>query len=154
MAPTVSSLRAVSSNSSLFTLDCASTGSPATTVIWTKDGNLLSTYLTYQILRDGVAATYDNFVEIDADLVDLPGTYSCRVLNSAGLSNVATVNIQGKKKHVTCPFSTMFQSLTVHVQVHRSLEMNLLSFWEVEHKSHAHLTLMSLSLSGSMTAVS
>ena len=95
VSPTVSSLSVVSSNNS-FTLECTSTGSPATTVIWTKGGNLLSTDLTYQILRDGVAATYDSYIEIDADLSDLPGTYSCSVLNSAGLSNAATMTIQGK----------------------------------------------------------
>ena len=95
MTPTISSLSVVISNNSLFTLECTSTGSPATTVIWTKDGNLLSTDLTYQILRDGVAATYDNYIEIDADLSNLPGAYSCSVLNSAGLSNAAAVTIQG-----------------------------------------------------------
>lgn len=41
-------------------------------------------------------ATYDNFIEITAGLDGLVGTYSCSVLNSAGLSNVASLNIQGE----------------------------------------------------------
>ena len=92
MAPTVSSLSVANLNSSVFTLNCTSMDSPATTVIWTKDSELLSDYPLYQILRDGVTATYDSFVEINADL---DGTYSCSVLNSAGLSSAASLSVQG-----------------------------------------------------------
>ncbi len=95
MAPTVSSLVVANLNNSVFTLNCTSMGSPATTVIWTKDSELLSDYPLYQILRDGVIATYDNFAEINVDLDGLVGTYSCNVLNSAGLSNVVSLNVQG-----------------------------------------------------------
>ena len=96
VAPTVSSLTVADSNSSVFTLNCTSTDSPATTVIWTKDSELLSDYPLYQMLRDGVAATYDNLIEINAGLDELVGAYSCSVLNSAGLSNVASLIIQGE----------------------------------------------------------
>ena len=96
VAPVVSSLMLVNSNNSLFTLNCTSSNSPATTVIWSKDGELLSNYFMYQTLRDGVTGTYDNVIEIDADISELAGLYSCSVLNSAGQSNVATVNVQGK----------------------------------------------------------
>lgn len=95
MAPTISSLAVANLNSSVFTLNCTSTDSPATTVVLTEDSELLSDYALYQILRDGVSATYDNLVEINADLDGLIGTYSCSVLNSAGLSNVVSLNIQG-----------------------------------------------------------
>ena len=83
-------------NNSMFTLNCTSTDSPATTVIWTKDGEQLPDYLMYQLVRDGVTATYDNLVDIDADVDELVGTYSCGILNSAGLSNTATVTVQGE----------------------------------------------------------
>lgn len=95
MAPTVSSLAVANSNNSVFTLNCTSMGSPATTVIWTKDSELLSDYPLFQILRDGVTATYDNLAEINVDLDGLVGTYSCNVLNSAGLSNIVSLNVQG-----------------------------------------------------------
>ena len=87
---------AVNSNSSRFSINCTSSDSPATTVIWAKDGVRLSSYPMYQILRDGVTATYDNIVEIDADVDELAGTYSCTILNSVGLSNAATLSVQGK----------------------------------------------------------
>jgi hypothetical protein len=77
-------------------------GSPATTVIWTKDSELLSDYPLYQILRDGVIATYDNLAEINVDLDGLVGTYSCNVLNSAGLSNVVSLNVQGYILYLAC----------------------------------------------------
>ena len=83
-------------NSSVFTLNCTSTDSPATTVVWTKGSELLSDYPLFQILRDGVMATYNNFIGINTGLDGLVGAYSCSVLNSAGLSNVASLNIQGE----------------------------------------------------------
>ena len=93
----MTSLRAIDSNTtSEFTLNCTSTDSPATTVIWTKDNEMLSDSDAYQILRDGSTATYDNFLTIDATPDELVGTYACSVLNSAGQSNVESVNIQGK----------------------------------------------------------
>ncbi len=87
-----------SMNTTAFTLNCTSTGSPATTVIWTKDGEALSDYETSQILRDGMTATYDTFLSIQNTPDFLIGTYTCRVLNSAGQSNMEQVNIQGKNK--------------------------------------------------------
>ena len=95
--PSVASLRVMDSgNTSVFTLNCISMDSPATTVIWTKDGEVLSGYVTYQILRDGRTATYDSFLNIEAATPDeLIGTYTCRVLNSAGQSNMEQINIQG-----------------------------------------------------------
>ncbi len=92
----MTSLRAMdSSNSSLFTVNCTSTGSPATTVTWIKDGEALSDHVEYQILRDGSTATYDTLLNIDATLDELIGTYTCSVINSAGQSNVESLNIQG-----------------------------------------------------------
>jgi hypothetical protein len=55
------------------------------TVIWRKDGSLLtnfSTYKTSQTMRDGVSSTYDNFLEIRAEPSELIGTYSCIIHDS------------------------------------------------------------------------
>ena len=79
----------------MFTLNCTSVDSPATAVRWTKDGEVLSGYVTYQILRDGRTATYDTFLNIDAAPDELIGTYTCRVLNSVGQSNMEQITIQG-----------------------------------------------------------
>ena len=95
-APTVTSFGV--SNTSLFTLNCTSTGSPPTTVSWTKDGAVLQDYTTYQTLRDGETSTYDTFLTIDTTLNELIGRYTCNVRNSAGQSNVESVSIQGKEQ--------------------------------------------------------
>lgn len=84
-----------SSNSSVFTLNCTSTGSPPTTAIWTKDGDVLPDYLINQILRDGQTSTYDTLLSADTTANELIGTYTCTVLNSAGQSNVERLIIQG-----------------------------------------------------------
>lgn len=70
--------------------------SPATSVVWMKDGEVLSGYDGYQILRDGTTATYDTFLTIASSPGELAGTYSCSVFNSAGQSNMESVSIQGK----------------------------------------------------------
>ena len=85
-----------SNDTSTFTLNCTSTDSPATTVLWTKDGEVLSDDAEYQILRDGATATYDTLLSVDSTPEELVGAYTCSVLNSAGQSNVASVNIQGE----------------------------------------------------------
>lgn len=84
-----------SNNTSVFTLNCTSTDSPATTVIWTKDGEVLSNYATYQIMRDGSSAAYDTLLDIQANVDDIIGTYTCSVLNSAGQSSEESLNIHG-----------------------------------------------------------
>ena len=96
--PSVTSLSVVeSSNNSVFTLNCVSNDSPATIVTWTKDGEEVTTdSATYQTMMDGLTATYDSILEIQADADDLVGTYSCSVLNSAGQSNEESLDIKGK----------------------------------------------------------
>ena len=95
--PSVTSLSVVeSSNNSVFTLNCVSNDSPATIVTWTKDGEVMADSATYQTMMDGLTATYDSFLEIQADADDLVGTYSCSVLNSAGQSNEESLDIKGK----------------------------------------------------------
>ena len=95
--PTVTSLSFFSSNStSMFTLNCTSSDSPPTTVIWNKNGGALSdSSASYQTLRDGSSSTYDTLLPIDGSVDELVGTYTCSVLNSAGQSNVQSLNVQG-----------------------------------------------------------
>lgn len=86
----------LSNDSSVFTLNCSSTYSPATSVIWTKDEEVLPESVTYQEMRDGRTATYDTFMDIQAGIDDLLGTYTCMIINPAGQSNEEALTIEGK----------------------------------------------------------
>ena len=85
-------------SSSFTTLTCTSTGSPPTTVTWTKDGVTLPAnemiYSFTQTLVDRVASTYNNTLTIDASFLDVIGNYSCRVSNSIGTSSVKETEIK------------------------------------------------------------
>lgn len=88
-------------SSSLSTLTCTSTGSPPTTVTWTKDEETLitngTTYSLTQTLVDRVSSTYNNTLTIEASFADILGEYSCKVANSIGTSNVQETEIKGRK---------------------------------------------------------
>ena len=63
----------------VFNLTCTSTGGPATTVSWRRDGTLLSDDNTYSItseLTDGTTATYTHTVTVTGRLL---GEYQCNV---------------------------------------------------------------------------
>ena len=69
------------------TLTCTSTGGPATTVTWTKDGAVITPSTTHQqtqMIVDTVEGTYQNTVTIAGHLY---GLYSCMVENYRGSSN-------------------------------------------------------------------
>jgi hypothetical protein len=71
----------------LFTLNCTSSGSPATTVSWRKDGVLLTegnTYHMTQLLHSGTSSTYFNLLEVNAGPYAVVGNYSCEVSNRLG----------------------------------------------------------------------
>ena len=81
------SLDVSSAATSLFTLNCTSSGSPATTVTWIKDGVVLaesSTYHMSQVLYSGPTATYYNLLEVNAGPYFVTGDYSCEVANVLG----------------------------------------------------------------------
>ena len=89
----VVSLQRTTGHSPNFTLNCTSTGSPATTVIWRKDETVLSSggqYEMIQTLQDGVTATYENILVVSGTPSALLGVYSCSILNEIG---TATRNI-------------------------------------------------------------
>ena len=85
------------------TLTCTSTGGPATTVTWTKDGAVITPNTTHQqtqMIVDTVEGIYQNTLTIAQSVTgdDLYGLYSCMVENSRGSSN-KTIHIYGKHYH-------------------------------------------------------
>ena len=63
------------------TVTCTSTGGPATTVSWRRDGTMLSDDSTYSItsqVTDAVTATYTHTLTVTGRLV---GEYQCNVSN-------------------------------------------------------------------------
>ena len=65
----------------VFTLTCTSTGGPATTVSWRRDGTMLSDDSTYSItseVTDTETATYNHTLTVTGRLV---GEYQCSVSN-------------------------------------------------------------------------
>ena len=97
--PRVSSLQLLTDSSSALTLNCISTSSPALSVVWLKDGASLdntTSYSTTQVLKNGISATYDNILEIDAAPSELVGAYSCIVHDSLRRnSQTATIQVNG-----------------------------------------------------------
>ena len=95
--PTASSVM-YTYNSGTRTLTCTSTGSPATTVTWTKGGATLTvdgtTYSITQTVTDRRTSTYESVLTLPAS-GDISGTYSCQVGNALGDSNTVTVDITG-----------------------------------------------------------
>ena len=79
------------------TLTCTSTGGPATTVTWRRDGVVITLNATYQqtkSLVDPVAGTYQTVLTIidsSLDQSSVVGTYSCTVENDRGNSSETVV---------------------------------------------------------------
>ena len=82
------------------TLTCTSTGGPATTVTWRRDGVVITPNATYQQTKrlvDSVAGIYLAVLTIDplVDQSDIVGTYNCTVENDRGESS-GTVVVPGE----------------------------------------------------------
>ena len=83
------------------TLTCTSTGGPATTVTWTKDGAVITPNATHQqkqMIVDTVGGIYQNTLTIAQSVAenDVYDTrYNCVVENSRGKSN-RTMYLYGK----------------------------------------------------------
>ena len=84
VGPTISSL---TYQEEFRTLTCVSTGSPATTVSWMRDGQPLiiddSTYHLTQTITDRSSSTYSNVLTV-SDPSGVAGTYNCTVTNDLG----------------------------------------------------------------------
>ena len=84
------------------TLTCTSTGGPATTVTWTKDGAVITPSTTHQqtqMIANTTEGIYQNTLTIAQSVTgdNLYGLYSCTVENSRGSSN-RTVYFYGKNR--------------------------------------------------------
>ena len=82
------------------TLTCVSTGSPATTVSWMKDGQPLtidgSIYHLTQTITDRSSSTYSNVLTVSETAPSgVAGTYNCTVTNELG-SDSSEVMAVGK----------------------------------------------------------
>ena len=96
-SPNVTSLNF---NNQSSTLACTSTGGPATTVTWRKDGAVLTLNATYQqtkSLVDPVVGTYQTMLTIDPSVgqSDIGVIYNCTVENDRGKSS-QTVIVTGE----------------------------------------------------------
>ena len=83
-------------NSNYNTLTCTSTGGPATTVTWRKDGAVIILNATHQQTKkvvDSVEGTYQTVLTIDPSVSpsDIFGTYNCTVENARGKSSETVV---------------------------------------------------------------
>lgn len=88
--------------STLLSLNCTSTESPASRVVWLKDFNRINfddgVYNTYQVLVDGSTATYENTLTGVADPRELEGIYTCIVFDSENsTSQPAQIEVEGMK---------------------------------------------------------
>ena len=97
VAPTISDL---SYNHVHHTVTCESTGSPATTVSWMKDGLLLTTdgstgYTLTQTVTDRPSSTYSNVLTVSETVTGGVHTYTCNVTNDLG-SDVREIVAVGK----------------------------------------------------------
>ena len=75
------------------TLTCTSTGGPATTVTWRRDGAVITLNATHQQTKrvvDPVACTYQTVLAIDPyiDQGSIVGSYCCTVENARGRSSL------------------------------------------------------------------
>ena len=73
------------------TLNCTSSGGPATNVTWRKDNVIIpltsSTYQQSQRVADEVTSTYHNLLSItSSNIEDHIGSFSCTVKNNRGNS--------------------------------------------------------------------
>ena len=89
-SPNLSSL---TFNGSSNTLICTSTGGPATTVTWRRNGAVITLNATYQQTKtvvDPVEGTYQTVLTIDPSVgqSDIVGTYNCTVENVRGRSSM------------------------------------------------------------------
>ena len=79
----------------VFTLTCISTGGPATTVTWTRDGATVSyddSHTLMQTVTDQATSTYSNVLTVTGRE---PGNYQCTVANERGNSSSEMMTIHG-----------------------------------------------------------
>ena len=97
-SPSVTSLRYDNQSK---TLTCTSTGGPATTVTWRRDGVVITLNATYQQTKrvvDPVEGTYQTVLTIGSSVgeSDIVGRYNCAVENARGRSSMMVVASNGE----------------------------------------------------------
>ena len=101
----ITSLETTANFGSLFTLNCISSLSPATSVTWIKDGEVIAesnTHRMSQVLANGATSTYYNLLEINSGPYGITGEYTCVVSNILG-SDTRNVSIEGEYSSTTHP---------------------------------------------------
>ena len=87
------------SNGGLYTVTCTTSGTPPTSVTWTKNGVAISTndsmYQFTQVLIDRNDTVYENLLTIKGVFEDAIGDYSCTAENSLGVSETVNRTIKG-----------------------------------------------------------
>ena len=82
------------------TLTCTSTGGPATTVTWRRDGVVITLNTTHQQTNrvvDAVEGTYQTVLTINSSVGQIMGIYNCTVKNIRGESS-KTVFVPGETR--------------------------------------------------------
>ena len=80
------------SGSGGFTLTCISTGGPATTVMWTRDSEILSEGLS-TVLENRITAEYTHTLTVAGRL---EGVYTCSVSNIKPSSATRELRVEGR----------------------------------------------------------
>ena len=75
-------------------LTCVSTGGPASSVTWERNG-VETPISRSQFVADSANATYSNTLQLDGPPASVIGTYSCQVMNQRGRSEVLTLELKG-----------------------------------------------------------
>ena len=86
-------MTSITFNGSSNTLTCTSTGGPATTVTWRRDGVVITLNATYQQTKRvvySVSGTYQTVLTIDLSVGQsvIVGRYNCTVENARGGSSM------------------------------------------------------------------
>ena len=86
------------------TLTCISTGSPATTVTWMRNGQPLAidgdTYQLSQTVTNRASSTYENVLTINlplASILDGDNSFTCTVTNELGSVTSDSLQLEGKR---------------------------------------------------------
>jgi len=85
-------------NGTTRSLTCTSTGGPATTVTWRKDGAVITINAAYQqtkVVTNAVEGMYQTVLTIDQSVTDINGRYSCTVGNTRGTSAAVETTVTG-----------------------------------------------------------
>ena len=110
----------------VFILTCVSTGGPATTVNWTRDG-AAATGVTSQTVVDQEAITYNNTLTVTGRLL---GDYQCSVANvRTAQPAIASLTVAGECDLDVC----LWKYVSLSVQSHRFCVRWELSYLGLPH---------------------